>query len=690
MLDASMLNVLPGRAFPLGSNVGDTGVRFAIVSRNATRVGLALFDGPKARKPAVEIPFDPEKHRVGDVWSIYIEGLGPGVLYLYRVEGPDDPARGHRFNSKYFLLDPYAKCIVGDVASRNAKCMVVDESKDWIDDLRPRIPMSKTIIYETHVRGFTVHPSSGIVNAGAYKALIQKIPYLKALGVTAVNLLPVQEIGETELPVRNPITGERLTNYWGYNPIGFFAPAGRYASEKGMGEQLREFREMVAALHQAGIEVILDVVFNHTAEGNEEGPTLSFRGIDNSLYYILDPDGSYANYSGCGNTLNCNHPVVRDLIVDCLRYWAAVMHVDGFRFDLASVLGRDQKGRVTENAGTIERIAEDPVLRDVKLIAEAWDAGGAYQVGSFGDSRWAEWNGRYRDDVRRYWRGDSGAKGAFALRLTGSPDLYEHSGRGPMQSINFVTAHDGFTLRDLVSYNRKHNKANGENDRDGMEVNDSWNCGAEGETTDPAVLALRARMQKNFMATLLLSVGVPMILGGDEFGRTQQGNNNAYCQDNEISWYDWTLLTQNKELHRFCTEMIRFRSDNPVFQRERYFTGLPSVLGAEPDILWFDPHGDRQTWENEDPRLGLLINGTENDGVWLYLMFNPTSKRASFRLSDKDWRLRVDTSAGESFDVRDPDRAAPVIESVIVVESRSIVVLSAGTRHAKPRLSSAD
>ncbi|HOE66113.1 MAG TPA: glycogen debranching protein GlgX [Candidatus Hydrogenedentes bacterium] len=690
MLDASMLNVLPGRAFPLGSNVGDTGVRFAIVSRNATRVWLALFDGPKARKPAVEIPFDPEKHRVGDVWSIYIEGLGPGVLYLYRVEGPDDPARGHRFNSKYFLLDPYAKCIVGDVASRNAKCMVVDESKDWIDDLRPRIPMSKTIIYETHVRGFTIHPSSGIVNAGAYKALIQKIPYLKALGVTAVNLLPVQEIGETELPVRNPITGERLTNYWGYNPIGFFAPAGRYASEKGMGEQLREFREMVAALHQAGIEVILDVVFNHTAEGNEEGPTLSFRGIDNSLYYILDPDGSYANYSGCGNTLNCNHPVVRDLIVDCLRYWAAVMHVDGFRFDLASVLGRDQKGRVTENAGTIERIAEDPVLRDVKLIAEAWDAGGAYQVGSFGDSRWAEWNGRYRDDVRRYWRGDPGTKGAFALRLTGSPDLYEHSGRGPMQSINFVTAHDGFTLRDLVSYNRKHNKANGENDRDGMEVNDSWNCGAEGETTDPAVLALRARMQKNFVATLLLSVGVPMILGGDEFGRTQQGNNNAYCQDNEISWYDWTLLTQNEELHRFCTEMIRFRSDNPAFQRERYFTGLPSVLGAEPDILWFDPHGDRQTWENEDPRLGLLINGTENDGVWLYLMFNPTSKRASFRLSDKDWRLRIDTSAGESFDVRDPDRAAPVIESVIVVESRSIVVLSAGTRHATPRLSSAD
>ncbi len=676
MPDFSNLSVLPGRAFPLGAYVGENGVRFAVVSRHATKVWLALYADANQSKPSKVIEFDPQRHRVGDVWSIFVQGLGSGALYLYRMEGPQ--GNGHCFDSSLYLLDPYAKAIIGDVAMRTAKCVVVDEAADWVDDVRPAIPMSKTIIYETHVRGLTIHPSAGVDFGGTYRALKEKIPYLKDLGVTAVELLPVQEIGESQLPLRDPETGERLSNYWGYSPIGFFAPAARYASEDGLGGQLREFRAMVAALHEAGIEVIMDVVFNHTAEGNEDGPTLCFRGIDNSLYYMLDDKGDYANYTGCGNTLNCNHPLVRDLIMDSLRYWAAVMHVDGFRFDLASVLGRDRRGRIVENAPTIERIAEDPVLRDVKLIAEAWDAAGAYQVGSFGDSRWAEWNGRYRDDVRRYWRGDAALKGAFATRLTGSADLYQHAGRNPMHSINFITAHDGFTLRDLVSYNRKHNRANGENDRDGTDENYSWNCGVEGPTASPEINALRLRAQKNFLATLFLSLGVPMLLGGDEFGRTQQGNNNAYCQDNEISWYDWSLLDTNRELFAFVQGLIRFRKENPAFQREEYFSGRPLRSGGDPDLLWFGVKGERQDWAEDDPRLAARIDASANDGVALYLMFNPTPKRAVFRLPDDDWVLRLDTSLISPGDVRTREEAVPVIESQIVVEARSLAVLSAG------------
>jgi glycogen operon protein len=432
---------------------------------------------------------------------------------------------------------------------------------------------------------------------------------------------------------------------------------------------------MVHAMHEAGLEVIMDVVFNHTAEGNELGPMLSFRGIDNVLYYLLDKDGRYRNFSGCGNTMNCNHPVVRNFIMDCLRYWVIAMHVDGFRFDLASILGRDRKGNVVENAPLIEQIAEDPILRDVKLIAEAWDAGGAYQVGSFGDIRWAEWNGRYRDDVRRFWRGAPDMKGAFATRLAGSADLYQDAGRTPLHSINFITAHDGFTLRDLVSYNEKHNEPNGENNTDGLDTNYSWNCGVEGPSDNPEIEALRLRMQKNFLATLFLSLGIPMMLGGDEFGRGQSGNNNAYCQDNEISWYDWMFLDKNRNLFDFCREAIRFRKENPAFLRDDYFTGRPVAGASQPDLSWFNAAGQPQTWDTPDLTLACRFDGSVNRGVTLYLVFNPSGEAVVFRLPEAAWTLRMDT-AKENV----PAKGVRLKDRTYRVESHAMAVFSNGKR----------
>jgi len=514
------------------------------------------------------------------------------------------------------------------------------------------------------------------------------------LGVTAVELLPIHEFGENRVGHRNPDTGEELTNYWGYNTIGFFAPTGKFASKGGLGEQQHEFREMVAALHEAGIEVILDVVFNHTAEGTEKGPTLCFRGIDNAIYYMLDTEGGYRNFSGCGNTLNCNHPLVRDFILDCLRYWVVVMHVDGFRFDLASILGRDTQGHIVENAALIERIAEDPALRDTKLIAEAWDAGGAYQVGSFGDVRWAEWNGRYRDDVRRFWRGDGDLRRHFAKRLTGSADLYQWAGRTPGHSINFITAHDGFTLRDLVSYDKKQNEVNGEENADGLDENLSWNCGVEGETTDPEVNVLRRRMQKSYLATLFLSVGVPMLLGGDEFGRSQRGNNNAYCQDNAISWYDWRLLEKNQELFRFCKEVIRFRKDNAAFSRLSFFDGQALAPGGPADLDWFEPGGEALDWDGDEPGLACRIDGAVNDGTPVCLMFNPAATPKQFCVPEGAWTVRINTAKAASSDVPSADSAPVVVGSTdLVVASKSMVVLcgqGAGDAQAAPGSSAAE
>ena len=437
------------------------------------------------------------------------------------------------------------------------KCVFTHEHFHWNQDQPPRHPWSKTVIYETHIRGFTVHPSSGVQNPGTYRGLVEKIPWLKDLGVTAVELMPVQEFNGNQAALIHPQTGKPLGDYWGYNPVVFFAPKASYSSSGGMGQQKLEFKEMVQAFHGAGIEVILDVVFNHTGEGDELGPTLCFRGMDNAIFYTLAGDKRYyRDFTGTGNTINANHPVVRDHILAALRYWVVEMHVDGFRFDLASVLGRDECGKLLADAPLLERIAEDPILRDVKLIAEAWDAAGAFEVGSFSKRRWAEWNGRYRDDVRRFWRGDDGMLGLFASRICGSADIYTRAGKGPEGSINFITCHDGFTLNDLVSYRYKHNQANGENNHDGTTDNFSENYGAEGETADAGIEAVRKRQIKNFFLTLLVSRGVPMLLGGDEFRRTQRGNNNAWCQDNEISWFDWTYLEKHREIHRFVRGMI--------------------------------------------------------------------------------------------------------------------------------------
>jgi isoamylase len=527
-----------------------------------------------------------------------------------------------------------------DDAGAMPKCVFTHEHFHWHDDLPPRHSWAKTVIYETHVRGFTIHPSAGVEHSGTYRGLMEKIPYLKELGVTAVELMPVYEFNDSQVPGINPQTGKPLRNYWGYDPVAFFAPKASYSSAGGMGQQKLEFKEMVRALHHAGIEVILDVVFNHTAEGNELGPTLSFRGIDNAIFYMLASDRRYyQDYAGTGNTINANHPVVRDHILAALRYWVVEMHVDGFRFDLATILGRDGTGKLLANAPLLERIAEDPILSGTKLIAEAWDAAGAYEVGSFSERGWAEWNGRYRDDVRRFWRGDEGMLGLFASRICGSADIYAKTGKCPECSINFVTCHDGFTMNDLVSYRAKHNEANGENNHDGTDANFSENYGTEGETTDAGIEALRKGQIKNFLLTLFISRGVPMLLGGDEFRRTQGGNNNAYCQDNETSWHDWRCLESHREIFRFTRGMIALRSAHPVLSKEQFYT--------DADIHWFAPQGGLPDWA--DPKVkqfGCLIHEDERHA--LFLMFNAGDAAIDFSLPpvppEARWYLAVDTS----------------------------------------------
>jgi isoamylase len=659
-------DVRVGAPLPLGAHQRGDGVNFAIFSRHATQIWLELFDEPQYSAPTKAIALDPARHRTGDIWHVWVKGIRPGQLYAYRVEGPYRPHEGHRFNSNKLLLDPFATAITGlehwdfdpargydpstqerdlsyselDSAKAMPKCIFTHEHFDWEGDQPLRHPWPKTIIYETHVRGFTVHPSSGVDHPGTYRGLIEKISYFKELGVTAVELMPVHEFNQNELTQVNPQTGERLKNYWGYNPVVFFAPKASYCSSGGLGQQKLEFKEMVKAFHQAGIEVILDVVFNHTAEGNELGPTLCFRGLDNDIYYILEDDKRfYKDYTGTGNTMDANHPIVRDLILAALRHWVVEMHVDGFRFDLASVLDRDEQGNLLANAPLLERIAEDPILREAKIIAEAWDAAGAYQVGSFSERRWAEWNGRYRDEIRRFWRGDDGMLGLFASRICGSADIYQQSGKGPESSINFITCHDGFTLNDLVSYRYKHNEPNGEKNRDGTDENYSNNYGTEGETDDPEIEVVRKRQIKNFLLTLFTSRGVPMLLGGDEFRRTQRGNNNAYCQDNKISWHDWTLWGRHQEIYRFARGMIAFRLTHLVLTKEAFYT--------DDEIRWFNPDGTLPNWfDPEEKRLACLILGQDEPD--LYLMFNAGTEAARFSLPieshARHWHLAADTS----------------------------------------------
>ena len=588
-----------GRPLPLGVRSSQDGLNFCLLCRHGTSVTLVVQSINENDDSIIaKIDLHPRVNRTGDHWHVMVTGLPEeGFRYGWKVDGP--VGDGHRYDPTQILIDPCAPLLAG--ASVWGAACEFDRHKtsrrslyfrgkhyDWKNDAPPLVPHEESIVYEMHVRGFTRHPSSGVAEAkrGTYAGMIEKIPYLQDLGITAVELLPVFAFDAQDCPPGR-------VNFWGYNTLSFAAVKAGYAASAPTHGQIHEFRDMVRAFHDAGMEVWLDVVFNHTGEGDDRGRTSSFRGLDNSMYYMLTPDGRYQNFTGCGNTLNCNHPVVRDLILNCLRFWVGEMHVDGLRFDLASIMGRDSKGNVLAEPPIVEMITEDGVMRDTKLIAEPWDAAGLYQLGGFPfGPRWSEWNGRFRDDVRRFWRGHPHTIGQLATRLSGSADLYAWNNRLPRHSVNFITCHDGFTLWDMVSYNQKHNTENGEDNRDGMNENDSWNCGIEGETDDPQVLLLRTRQAKNLMATLLLSQGVPMILAGDEFLRTQQGNNNAWCQDNELSWVDWTLAEKNKDFLRFTREMIWFRKRHPALRRKGFFQGefvkmpiMPAVSASDSSLL---------------------------------------------------------------------------------------------------------
>jgi glycogen operon protein len=703
------MRIMPGRPYPLGATWDGAGVNFALFSEHATRVELCLFDSPEATKESRRLSLPEETHQV---WHAYLPDAVPNQLYAYRVHGRYDPATGHRFNPNKLLIDPYAKAIgrelrwsdelfgykIGDPKAdlsfddRDSApwaplSSIVDSAFTWGDDRPIRTPWHKTLIYELHVKGFSKRmPGVPEKLQGTYAGLASDaaIKHLTSLGVTAVELMPVHyRVNDRHLIERG------LTNYWGYNTLGFFAPDPSLASRHTPLDALQQFKMMVRSLHAAGIEVILDVVYNHTAEGNSSGPTLSMRGIDNASYYRLSPENPrhYMDFTGCGNTLNMRHPRVLQLIMDSLRYWALDMHVDGFRFDLASTLARELFA-VNKLAGFFDIIHQDPVLSQVKLIAEPWDVGeGGYQVGNF-PVLWTEWNGKYRDAVRRFWKGDGGTAAEFATRISGSSDLYEQSGRRPYASINFITCHDGFTLRDLVSYDQKHNEANREENRDGSSDNNSWNCGAEGPTDDPAVQALRARQRRNLLATLLLSQGVPMIFAGDELGHTQQGNNNAYCHDGELTWLDWTLDEEGRRFFEFMRKVIALRHDQPVFRRRTFFHGR-KIRGDEiKDISWLTPGGQDMKddgWNAGFVRClgvrmaGNLIGELNEEGEpivgdTLLILLNAHHETIPFTLpphQDKEiqlWERILDTAL--------PDAQGKVSEKVpYPLEGRSLAVL---------------
>lgn len=623
-----------GRPEILGATPSGNGVNFALYSKNAERVVLDLFDSADAKQPSFSIDFDSVKNKTGSIWHIFVEGLSAGTLYLYRVDGPYNPPKGHRFNFNKYLFDPYAKAFsqgsvfqsynrqrdLGLAGIENGKlsdlsnfpkCVVVDDSDfDWQGDKPLNYPMSESVIYETHLKGYTASLTSEVSAPGTYKGFIEKIPYLKNLGITTVELLPVFEFDEHENGNINPKTGELLSNYWGYSTIGFFAPKTTYAFDRTPGASVREFKTLVRELHKAGIEIVLDVVYNHTAEGNEHGYTFSFRGLENSTYYMLPENEKqyYHNFSGCGNTVNAAHPVSTKFILDSLRYWVSEMHVDGFRFDLAAALCRDQKSYMQNFPFLTNAISEDAVLCHSKIIAEPWDCGGGYLVGGFPGGRWSEWNDRYRNDIRRFIRGDEGVATAAATRLAGSSDLYGHPGKNPDSSVNFVSCHDGFSMNDIVSYNGKHNDENGENNRDGSDDNNCYNHGYEGVTVNPKIEALRLKKLKNFMVCLMVSQGVPMFAAGDEFRRTQMGNNNAYCQDNEISWVNWNLEKKNQELFNFTRKAIQLRKMHPVFRRKKFFSG------SKMEIEWYDASGKNPDWSNMKRFLSFKLVGASVAG----------------------------------------------------------------------------
>ena len=674
-----------GRPLPLGATPASDGANFSLLCRHGTAVTFVILPEAGGSKPLMEFALDPRKNRTGDHWHVRVHDLPGTFCYGWRVDGPPGPK--NRFNPSRILIDP-TSTMISHGAQWAGSCEVDPERTsrrslyhsmpeyDWGEDAPPLIAHEDSIIYELHVRGFTCDPSAKVKHPGTFAGLVEKIPYLKWLGVTAVELLPIHEFDECDCAFSDPTSGEKLVNFWGYNSIAFAAPKAAYAANAAEHGQIREFRDTVKAFHEAGIEVILDVVFNHTGEGDDRGRTFNFRGLDNELYYLLDEDGHYLNYSGCGNTVNCNHPVVRDLLMDCLRYWGGHMHVDGFRFDLASILGRDRKGNIMLEPPVIEMITEDGVLSNSKLIAEPWDLS-AYQVGSFPfGRRWCEWNGRYRDDVRRFWRGETGLAGAIATRLAGSSDLYQWSGRRPWNSVNFITCHDGYTLHDLVSYGAKHNFANGEQNRDGSNDNYSWNCGIEGETDNAVVLALRRRQAKNLMATLMLAQGVPMILGGDEFLRTQKGNNNAWCQDNNISWVDWRLAEGNKDFLRFVRELIWLRRRHSVFRRSGFFVGEERDGSGRKDLAWQGLLPDAPDFGKYsrfiayvlDGRLADRGDGPDSD---VYVAMNASHEAATVCVpgspTRRPWRRVIDT-ARESPDDFIEEGKGPMIKDGEVIE----------------------
>jgi isoamylase len=695
--------VLAGRPYPLGATCERGGVNFSVFSAHATAVELLLYDSQDETAISRVIALDPAQHKTYYYWHAWVPDIGDGQRYGYRVHGPYEPERGMRFNPNKVLVDPYAMAVsdsgnwsradaygLCDNAATACKSVVVELSGyDWEGDRPLQRPMHETVIYEVHVRGLTRHPSAGVRQPGTYAGLVEKIPYLQDLGITAVELLPVQQFDPQEVSRLNPLTGEPLTNYWGYAPVAWMSPHLGYGTSADARRTVDEFRDMVKALHRAGIEVILDVVFNHTAESDHNGPTISFRGLENVAYYMLQPDKRYYHdFTGTGNTVSCNHSIVRRLILHCLQHWVHEFHIDGFRFDLASVLSRNEEGEPVKDSPILWSIESDPLLAGTKLIAEAWDAAGLYQLGGFTGDRWAEWNGRFRDDVRRFVRGDVGTVRDLAWRMTGSFDVFcQKPSYTSHQSINYVTCHDGFTLRDLVSYNCKHNEANGENNRDGVDESLSWNCGIEGPTDDAEIQALRQRQMKNLLTLLLCARGTPMMLGGDEMGRTQGGNNNAYCQDNEISWFNWEDLGESAGLHRFVRELIALRRRYPVLTLDHALGFCPPESSLHENVTFHGVELHRPDWGHHSHSLAIQFHG---DGVGgedgagcaadIYIIANAYSEALEFALpAQHPWRRLVDTMLDSPEDIMAEEDAgascAPITSETYCVGPRSIVVL---------------
>ncbi|MEM7647818.1 MAG: glycogen debranching protein GlgX [Cyanobacteria bacterium P01_A01_bin.70] len=684
------LRITPGNSYPLGATVDGKGVNFCLYSQQATGVDLLLYAGPEAPYPEHTIHLDPRYHRSFNYWHAFVKGIKAGQVYAYRVTGPNDPQRGQRFDAAKVLLDPYGRAVVGqENYDRQAAChpgenspyalrnVVVDlRTYDWEGDTPLDIPYSRTVIYEMHVNGFTRHPSSGVAaeKRGTFAGLIEKIPFLQSLGVTAVELLPVHQFDERDAPLG-------LSNYWGYSTISFFAPHRAYSSRQDPAGPVDEFRDMVKALHKANIQVILDVVFNHTAEGDHRGPTLSFRGIDNQTYYILETDDAsiYANYSGCGNTVKSGHTVASRLILDSLRYWVSEMHVDGFRFDLASVMSRDRVGRPQDDPPILWAIESDPVLARTKLIAEAWDAAGLYQVGSFIGDRFAEWNGPFRDDVRQFVKGDNNTVSKLAARLLGSPDLFvDDPQRETNRSINFITCHDGFTLSDVVSYNCKHNGANGEHNRDGSDANFSWNCGSEGPSDEAAVRQLRLQQVKNLITILLVAQGTPMLLMGDEAGRTQKGNNNAYCQNNALNWFNWDALNEHHEIFRFTQRMVDLIQNLRLFQQQNWLTVTESFIEA-PHLIWHGVKLFEPDWSDHSHSLAFTLHDPAVEEE-IHIMLNAYWEPLCFDLPQphphSQWYRIVNTARPTPNDIVDGTTEA-VKSRQYLLAARSCVVLMA-------------